>query len=216
MKSDRDFLSGVYHKSEALKQADSARHPFAFTRKYKGFIVVAALTLVIGPSLYFSTLPTMKNSIEYNNQTPQIASFRSGVDIREVMQQSDLVVRAKVKDIDKSVYENNNITTTVELQPKEIYKGTLETKTIELVVNGGFNEATKTYLQYEAIFKRNEDTLLFLTKINDKYILTFSSQGKYTYLKTEDKDRTYRGSDGGILTLSELKNLLKRGENNEN
>jgi hypothetical protein len=211
MKSDRDFLNGVYHKSEALKQIDSARPPFAFTRKYKAFIVAAALTLVIAPSLYFSTLPTMKISTEYNNQTPQIARFRSFGDIREVIEQSDLVVRAKVKDIDKSVYENDNITTTVELRPKEIYKGTLETKTIELVVNGGFNEATKTYLQYEAIFKRNEDTLLFLTKINDKYILTCSSQGKYTYVKTTDKDRAYQGSDGGILTLSELKKLIEKG-----
>lgn len=211
MKSDRDFLSGVYHKSEALKQVDATRHPFEFTRKYKGFIVAAALTLVIAPSLYFSTLPTMKNPTEYNNQTPQIARFRSVVDIREVMEQSDLVVRAKVKDINKSVYENHNITTTVELQPKEIYKGILETKTIQLVVNGGFDKATQTYLEYEAIFKRNEDTLLFLTKINDMYILTCSSQGKYTYLKTADKDRTYKGSDGEILTLSQLKKLIEKG-----
>ncbi|MCB2290805.1 hypothetical protein LGK97_13750 [Clostridium sp. CS001] len=211
MKSDREFLNGVYHKSEELKQIDSKRHQFAFTRKYKGLIVAAALTLVIAPSLYFSTLPTMKNQIEDNNQIPQVARLRDFVDIREAIKQADIIVRAKVTDIDKGVYENNNITTAVELHPKEIYKGTLEDKTIQLIVDGGFDNATKTYFEYEAIFKRNEDTLLFLTKINDKYILTFSSQGKYTYLKTYGKDRTYKSSDGEILTISELKKLIEKG-----
>lgn len=211
MKSDREFLNGVYHKSEELKQIDSKRYPFAFARKYKGLIVAAALTLVIAPSLYFSTLPTMKNPINHNNQIPQVARLRNFVDIRETIKQADIIVRAKVTDIDKGVYENNNITTAVELHSKEIYKGILEDKTIQLIVDGGFDEATKTYFDYEAIFKRNEDTLLFLTKINDKYILTFSSQGKYTYLKTVDKDRMYKSSEGEILTISELKKLIEKG-----
>lgn len=210
MKSDRDFLNGVYHKAESLKQIDSAKKSFVFAAKYKGFIVAASLTLVIGLSIYLSTLPTMKVYTDYNNQRPQLARFRSNVEIIDITEQADLVIRAKVKKIGKSLYENDNITTTVELSPKEIYKGNLESKTIEVVVDGGFDKETKTYFEYESIFKRNEDTLLFLNKINDKYVLTCSSQGKYTYLKSTDKEITFQGSSGEVLTLSEVKKLIEK------
>lgn len=210
MKSDRDFLNGIYHKAEVLKKLDYAEKKPNLKLNSKWLIAAATLTLVVSLNIYNNTSTPMKIQADNSRQTPSAARFINSIDIASLTEDADIIVRAKVNKIHKSVYENNILTTTVELSSKEILKGTLENKNIDLVVMGGFDKKSNTYVDYEAIFDRNEDTLLFLNKIDGKFYLTYSSQGKYTHLKTSDTEITYKGSSGEIITLSQIKELIKK------
>lgn len=223
MKSNREFLDGVYTKAEALKTEPQKIQKFSLTKKYTGIAVAAAVLLVaISPSLFFNSSTPMYVPDEAMLHSPYAIRIQSETsDLSQIVNEADVVVTAKVTKINKSVYEkdNNNMTTTVELKAENIYKGELNNESFQVCVMGGYDKKTNTYFPYEATFEKDEDTLLFLTKSTNSstptaassaYSLSLSSQSKYTYVEGETENRVYTNSDENIITIVELEQVASK------
>lgn len=216
MKSDREFLDGVYEKAKSLPQKkEKTANPFriTFMKRYSGVIAAAAvLVAVISPILNFNSTTMMHVPKGFSENEPFGARAFSmpNLNASQIAEGSDLILRAKVTKINDSVYENENLTTDIELAAKDIYKGKLDAKKIDLTVYGGYDAKTKDYIPYEAMFECNEDTILFLNCTKESaYTLSYSKQGKYEYVETLDGERFYQNIEGDRVSISQLVEILK-------
>ena len=211
MKSDREFIDGIYDKAKKIDVTQKHKNNMIINYYFKPAIVVA-LILIVSPFIIF---PSFNKSTEipkgYTNKTPITRGFSISPDLDSMIQQSDLIIRGKITDIFKSEYEDNGLLfTEIEVKQIETFKGQDNKDHIILKIRGGFDEISKTYVEYEANFKEKEDTLLFLKRIdNSTYELTFSTSSKYTYLSKSNGDRVYISSDGEELFISKLKQKIK-------
>lgn len=228
MKDDEQFLAEIYKKSKLIKSdtTDWYNVPkISFVKKFSGIAVAAILIIVIAPSLYFgfnrsyemfAPIPLKsEDAIANKRAIPGIQTFAAVSDVptAEILaEQSDVIVEAKVKKIEKSEYEsdnelNNHMTTMVVLTANECLKGDIDAKNFSVKVDGGYDEKTSNYIPYEAVFTKNEETLLFLTQITDnEYALTLSADSKYTVQNSETG--IYKGKDGNTINVTELKESL--------
>lgn len=216
MKSDREFLDGIYEKAALLSQTKekvAAPIRITFMKRYSGVIAAAAvLVAVISPILNFNSTTMMHVPKGFSENEPFGARAFSvpSLDASQIAEGSDLVLRAKVTKINESVYEKENLTTNIELAIKDVYKGKLDEKKIDLTVYGGYDAKTKDYIPYEAMFECNEDTILFLNCAEaPAYTLSYSKQGKYEYVETLDGERFYQNNDGDRVSISQLVEILK-------
>lgn len=223
MKNNQDFLKGVYQKAELLEKKEKARKTAApqfavFSVARRAAVAAACLAVTLTSALFYeSSLPVMEIPDGYQNLQENIPMSISGYMTRMMPENkyvdSDLIVTGKVTNIAKSVYEeeNQSIITMVTILPAEKYKGELETAKLTVSVVGGINPKDRTYMDYEAVFQRGEDVLLFLTKRPDgSYILFGGAEGKYTRREKEGSD-FYSASDGSEISLTGLKEELKKG-----
>ena len=211
MKSDREFIDGIYDKAKKIDITQEYKKDMPINYYFKPAIVVA-LILIVSPFIIF---PSFNKSTEiprgYTNKAPIAREFSISPDLDTMIQQSDLIIRGKIIDISKSEYEDNGLLfTKIKVKQIETFKGQDNKDYIILKVKGGIDKRSKTYVEYEANFKEKEDTLLFLKRIdNSTYELTFSTFSKYTYLSESNGDRVYISSDGEELFISKLKQKIK-------
>lgn len=214
MKTDREFLDGIYVRAEQLQSKNEATKsmPNIILLKYSVPAFVALLLIVITPMMYFNRSIPMVVMQENERMMPFMAMEALAPSLYDMTAQSTVIVQAKVKKIEKSVYEKENdiITTKVLLTAKEVYKGDKAIRSIELTVNGGYNVKADIYVPYDAVFEKNEVTLLFLNEANNGYILSDPMNSKYTYLSSENLDDMYQAVDGNTITISELKDTIKQ------
>ncbi|MBU5436837.1 hypothetical protein KQI42_02385 [Tissierella sp. MSJ-40] len=211
MKSDREFIDGIYNKAKKIDIIQKHKNNMIINYYFKPAMVVA-LILIVSPLIIFSSFNKSTEIPKgYTNKTPIARGFSISSDLDSMIQQSDLIVRGKITDIFKSEYEDNDLLfTKIEIKQIETFKGQDNKDHIILKIRGGFDKKSKTYVEYEANFKEKEDTLLFLKKIdNSTYELTFSTFSKYTYLSKSNGDRVYISPDGEELFISKLKQKIK-------
>ena len=211
MKTDREFLDGIYEKATALDDATPTKVKITYLqRNIKMLAIVAGFIFVAIPSLLYFNQQTMEVPTEFQTTAPIGIRGFSMFDESTLADDSEIILTAQVTKIDKSVYDadNSSIITNVSIKPTEVLKGSVDSKVIEVCVNGGYDKKSDTFVAYEAIFKRSEDVLLFLNKDpnSDSYILSGSSDGKYTYLSAEHDSKQYIGSNDTTFDILQLKN----------
>lgn len=218
MKTDREFLDGVYEKAERLRGMDAVSKkavPIRQKRRvlWRGAVSAAGLCLLLAGGLFFSeNQPKMEIPEGYTNMMEKIPMELNGIEPRAIVEvdpvtEADLIAAGKVSAIGKSVYEQENqtILTMVTVTLTERYKGDAATDEVNVAVTGGINEEDHTYLDYEAVFRRGENVLLFLTERQDgSYILFGGAQGKLTRLKGKGREASYAYPDGTEVRLDQL------------
>lgn len=223
MKSDNEFLDGVYKKAEAFSSDKQnvvgfSTSKISLFKKYAGIAVAAVLVAVIAPSLYFglnSGYEMIAPAQTATLKAAPIAIAMNAFSIEDMTAQSDVIVMANVKKIEKSVYEsendmNNNMTTDVLLKSKNVLKGDLSNNKFTVRVTGGYDEKTSNYIPYEAIFAKKEETLLFLTQSEENvYTLTASASGKYTKLTDQKDNEVFQDKYGNTITVQHLEEILQ-------
>lgn len=213
MKTDREFLNGIYQKAEELehhKESETAKISI-FQRKATPIIAAAVFLMIVLPTAWFGRSFPMKEQLLSMERaiTPfAIAAEPIELTTQELIEQSDYIIRGKVKKIEKSVYENeNNIVTDVIIKISDSYKNKLFSKQIRLRVNGGYDKKTDVYIPYDAFFEKSEDVLLFLDKTDEGYYtLLAGNQSKLTYQETIEGNRVYCDTNGKTISVSELTN----------
>lgn len=221
MKTDNEFLMGVYNKAHSYSSLEEKPKGFDqpkqnHFKRYIGIAAAAVLIAVVAPSLYFLNNVSYEMYEPVNTKTrtnePVAAAFTAeSVNTDEFINGSELIVTAQVKKIDKSVYEysdTNHMTTTVTLKVSQFFKGDGES-TIKLKVNGGYDQKTSNFVPYEATFKKKEKVLLFLVKSGDnEYTLRNSAYGKYSEVNATEQSGVYMTKDGETITIEELKSRI--------
>lgn len=226
MRTDREFIDGIYEKAKNYDKYDTLDNITFLDKSYHSrkakLQLVASLTLVMLTGIGYSnanfvTIDKMLIPNSYENL--ELSSTESLVRTMEPMmaymseplhfnpiEEADVICTAIVTEIFKSNYEKdlNNITTPVLFETLETVKGAINPE-FELLVAGGFDDFSKVYLDYEAVFELGEEVLLFLQSSPDDmslYILSGASRGKYS----TDNSYLYVNSDGISYTVNQLKN----------
>lgn len=231
MKTDEDFIQGIYEKAEILKKDEKAIAKIILLKPHKNVFVktiavAAAFMLVAASGIAYLNQPTMETPAEYAKDMPMAMRAMMAPDINMVMENSELILTAKVTKIEKSVYdeENSRIITNVKLRPTEILKGEFTAKSLIIKVGGGLDKENDSFEPYEAVFERSEEVLLFLVPENisgtsdnsssDKisYILSNGELSKYSLQDNEAGEQGYTGNDMTVL-ISELKEIIAEAAN---
>lgn len=220
MKTDREFLDGIYAKADLLQAAPQKvkKININFVTPQRILGAVAAVFLLIAiPSVTYAQQPRMEIPEGYTN----LSTFVRGTQLHTappqtgdigLIEYSELICTAKVIKIENSVYEKENqrIITNVQVKPTVVLKGEPVEKVLTIQVNGGYDSVIKKYTDYEATFAQGEDVLVFLNKdVNtNSYILYGSSLGKYTYLNGQGDTKSYIDASGLSVNISGLRVAL--------
>lgn len=218
MKTDREFLDGIYERAEKLKEQETQPVKKSAFKIYKNYIVsavAAVLLIIIIYPLTHLDKTVQKNSVsELERSLPFSIKLAQPINLSQLAKESDVIVKAKVKKIEKTVYEKDKdiMRTTVTLNTQEVYKGSKDTKKIKIIVDNvcEFKNEANSSVQEE--FKKDEITLLFLNKTDNEYILSTNTDSKYTYLSSENSDEIFQDSDLNVVSVKQLKQVLKEQE----
>ncbi|MFZ2539009.1 MAG: hypothetical protein WAX04_08915 [Oscillospiraceae bacterium] len=217
MKTDREFLDGIYQKAKLMQESEPPKSKIrSFTLHKKILVAAAAFILVAIPSTAHFNQQETQVPATYSMDAPMAIRSLNVLDVETLAANAELIVVGKVTKIEKNIYDkdNSSIITTVKVKPTEILKGATDAKLLDIKVKGGYDEETKTFDENEITFKRSENVLVFLEQDTDgnSYIVSESSQGKYTYLNSNNDVKSYIGPNNITITISELKEKLLKGE----
>lgn len=227
MKTDREFIDGIYEKAKNYNENDNNITFFDVSSqqtKRAKLQLVACLTLVLLTGIGYSNsnfiqidkmeLPqSISNNYQYLGQDqsnmvrsnqPMVMSLGEDLYYNPI-DQADVICAATVVKIEKGNYDEltNSITTNVLFKAIDTLKGEINNE-FQLIVSGGFDDNDKVYSDYEAVFEVDEEVLLFLeTSYMDTnlYILAGESLGKYSLAN----DGLYVNPQGEYYTLDDLK-----------
>ncbi len=231
MKTDREFIDGIYEKAKLLEKSneldDVTFLDVSSNYNKTKFQLVASLAFVLLTGIgyssnNFNTISKMEISQEISSNYQHIwqdssdrvrsnvpMSMSLGEDLYyNPIEQAEQILTAKVVKIEKSVYDENTntITTSVCFEPNENLKGILNDN-FKVLIAGGYDENQKVYLDYETVFEVDEEVLLFLETSHldkDLYILAGASLGKFSSI---DND-LYINQIGESYTINDLKSNL--------
>lgn len=219
MKTDREFLDGVYAKAKLIEEnPPKTQKTIHFTPLKRTFAAAAAFIVVAASSLLYFNQPKMEVPASYQASAPMaIRAFGvAELNLENLANNAKLIVTGKVTQIKKSVYdeEKSSIITSVTVKPTQLLKGETAAKQLDIAVTGGYHKQTDTFIDYEAIFERSEDVLVFLTwdEPSQSYVLSGGSQGKYSYLNAENEVKRYIGKDDATIIISQLEEIIAKGE----
>lgn len=205
MKSDREFLKGVYEKAEMLTEERERSTHRRFAKIPRG-IVAAAVALVIVIPMSFTIYKSSKPS-----QEPRLGASSLGGEIRSF---DDSDKDPKTASLDYFTDLTNNSSTVlsarviavndrISFEALEVYKGEMLSSkfTLEKQKHLGFSEG--------------EDVLLFLnTYEGNAFRLNESYDCKYTFSEFRDGDEIYRSQDGREASIETIKSIISGGTEN--
>ena len=197
MKSDREFLDGVYEKARQMEtkpEKNSVRKP---GRRY--LAVAAALLAIIIPL----TAGLLMQSPEQEPGGLSLARMAQmpSPDLTWLGENAGLVVKGRVLAVKEGGFDATLQceVTYVQLAVEEVWKGEAEGE-LRVRITG----STQGQTPLEAAFAEGEEVALFLWDESGEYSLCGSTQGKFTLMEAD----TYLGCDGEAYTAGELKNKL--------
>lgn len=202
MKTDREFLNGVYAKAEVLqKETNKTNKPY---KRYYRFASFAALIILI-PVLFFAN-----NNLGYKEIYPMNARMISMRDTSTYFYEADLIVIGEVKEIKGSKYieEKDYIYTDIVIKPEEVLRGDINEKEITLRINGGKVKSHKVYSNMESEFIKGKTSLLFLRK-NEEGVYNLIND-KSQFLEIEKN--IFVDELGNNYSLRDIENNIKMGE----
>lgn len=218
MKTDDEFIAGIYEKAKMLEKSDNSdivtfkEVSSNYTKKPK-LQLVASLVFVLFTGIGYSSgnfntvlsqdmadnYQSLESDLNPMVRTAQPMSTGASDLHYNPIEQAEVICTAKVSKIEESIYDQNtnSSTTNVFLQTLETIKGTISEE-FQLLLVDTLDDLTTVSLVHD------EEVLLFLeTSYNDMnlYILTGTSHGKYS-LKN---DGIYENHFGIQYTINDLK-----------
>lgn len=198
MKTNEQFISGVYQKAKFIKKRQNITK--AITSTAVAVVVVTGVTTYDQnksyPMMIDDTMLTQRMSLEMSN-------------IEELVEGSDMIAHCYVERIGKSYYNNDgNMMTDVTLSVKSSYKGNNTYRQLILSVGGGY-DSDKDYLTpYQEHFAKDEHVLLFMVdddnNDDDQLSLTPMRNSKATLYGITDDTYYFINGAGDILCADDL------------
>ena len=201
MKSNKEFLDGIYSKAEALE--NERTKPVKNPRIYYRFAAFAAMIILI-PTVFFW------NSDRGYEEISSPMVVRTINDPSSYFYDADVIVIGQTKEIAKSKYvkEENYIYTDITFKVEEVLKGDVEVKDIILRVNGGIVKAERVKAEMQSEFIEGKNSLVFLFKNEDGIYNLISSESKFEEV---EKD-LFKDKLGNDYKLEDIKQQLKMEE----
>lgn len=201
MKSNRQFLDGIYSKAEVLEN-ERSKHYKAPRMNYR-FASIAAMIILI-PTIFFL------NSNRGYQDIPSPMVIRTIDDPNLYTQQADYVFIGQTGEIGESKYvkEDNYIYTDVTFNIEEVLKGEVEDKNIIIRVSGGIVKREKLRGKLQTEFIEGKTSLVFLTKDEKGIYDLISSESKFE----EIEKNLFKDKLGNEYKLEEIKEQLKMEE----
>ncbi len=203
MKSDREFLNGVYEKAHKLTKEKEKTTQVAVTRIPKGMLAAAiALIIVIPVSLRIHSVDTRSGEdrmgIASVKEGPRSSQGYSNGDsagedldsLTYLVEDSQLVLGAKVIDVREKVL----------FQVTELYKGEFVGSELSLKNQGqlGFSEGEEVLL----FLKTDENDAL---RLNENYCI------KYTFYETRNGEKIFISQDRREVSSETIKIIISGG-----
>lgn len=201
MKSNKEFLDGIYSKVEALE--NERTKPVKNPKIYYRFAAIAAMIILI-PTISFL------NSHRAYEEISSPMVVRTINDPSSYFYDADVIVIGQTKEIAKSNYvkEENYIYTDITFKVEEVLKGDVEVRDIILRVNGGIVKAERVKAEMQSEFIEGKNSLVFLLKNEDGIYHLISSESKFEEV---EKD-LFKDKLGNDYKLEEIKQQLKMEE----
>lgn len=201
MKSNKEFLDGIYSKAEALE--NEGTKPVKNPRIYYRFAAIAAMIILI-PTISFW------NSHRAYEEISSPMVIRTINDPSSYFYDADVIVIGQTKEIAKSNYvkEENYIYTDITFEVEEVLKGDVEVNDIILRVNGGIVKAERVKAEMQSEFIEGKNSLVFLLKNEDGIYHLISSESKFE----EVEKGLFKDKLGNDYKLEEIKQQLKMEE----
>lgn len=188
MKNDREFLEGIYQKAEVLKR-EKLQKKFPY-KMYIRYSSVAAILIIIPLMMFRGQIFNLKDEIE----TPEPKITRMMMEPVDNFLESDYIVVGRIEEKIKYSEELTDVVIYVD----NILLGKIKEEKIILSV--------PFYLSDE--FKIGDRNLLFLYRLEDKYILLDGTNSQFKESKKDEFIDQY----GNQYSLEDIKNNIK-GEN---
>lgn len=182
MKSNKEFLEGVYSKAKILEQERNKKN--LLYKRCIRFSSIAAI-IVILPLLVFKSQIYEPNNYK---EIPQMIRMMNIEDPQLNFLEADYIVIGETKKIYESQYvkEGNYIYTDVAINLKNVLLGDIDKEEILLRVKGGKVKKEKVISVMEGEFKKGSESLLFLYKDeNDIYYLVNGSASQFTEIEKD-------------------------------
>jgi len=202
MKTDREFLNGIYAKAEVLqRETNKIRNPY---KKHYRFASMAALIILI-PILFFTN-----NNLGYKEIHPMNIRMISVSDPSTYFYEADFIVIGEAKEIKDSKYieEENYVYTDIVIKPDEVLKGDINENEIILRINGGKVKSKNVYSNMESEFIKGKTSLLFLRKDNEGFYNLVGDKSQFL----EIEDNIFIDQLGNKYSLEDIENNIKIGE----
>jgi hypothetical protein len=201
MKSDKEFLNGIYAKAEVLQRETNKTKKS--NKVYYRFVSMAALIILI-PTLFF-----LNNDFRYREIHPMTRMI-SISDPSTYFYEADFIVIGKVKEVKNSKYveEENYIFTDIVIIPDQVLKGDIKANEILLRINGGKVRSEKVYSNMESEFIKGKTSLLFLRKDNKEFYNLVNDKSQFL----EIENNIFRDELGNNYDLEDIEDNIKIGE----
>ncbi len=195
MKSNREFLDGMYSKAEVLEK--QRIKPYKAPRFNYNFAALAAMIILI-PTIFF-----WKGNTGYQDITSPMM-IRNIEDSSSYFQEADFVLTGITEKIDESIYmkEDNYIYTDINFKIEEALKGEIDSKDIIIRVNGGMVKKEKLKSKIEGKFIKGESSLVFLSKDEQGIYYLISPESQFEQIKED----LFKDKSGNEYSLEKLKN----------
>lgn len=197
MKSNREFLDGVYSKAEALQNETKLekKNP----KMYYRFASIAAIIILIPTILFWKT-----NSAYEEISAPM--AVRMVQDPSTYFAEADYILIGETESINESIYlkDENYIYTDINIKIMELLKGEIDEEEIALRVSGGIVKKEKIKSNMDSEFVKGKISLVFLLKDEQGYYNLINSKSQF---KEVEKD-LYVDEFGNEYSLEEIKNTI--------
>ncbi|MDR7869391.1 MAG: hypothetical protein RIN55_00930 [Tissierellaceae bacterium] len=203
MKSNKEFLEGVYNKAKIMEEERKNKN--YIYKKYLRFSSIAAIIVILPLLVFRSQIFESNDYVEI----PQMARILELVDPQLNFLEADYIVIGKAKKIYKSQYveESNYIYTDVDIQLENVLLGDIKENEILLRVKGGKVKKNKIFSAMEGEFSKSNKSLLFLNKDeNGVYYLVHGSESQFSEI---DKD-LFVDKTGNTYDLDIIKENIDR------
>ena len=172
MKSNKEFLDGIYSKAEVLENERSK--PYKAPRLNYKFASIAAMIILI-PTIFFWN----SNRGYEDISSPMVA--RTIENPNSYFQEADFIIIGQTEEIEESKYvkEENYIYTDITFKIEEVLKGEVENEDIILRVNGGIVKKEKLRSKIQTEFIEGKTSLVFLSQDEKGIYHLISSESKF-------------------------------------
>lgn len=203
MKTNREFLNGVYAKAENLQSEININK--RNNKKYYRFASVMALVILI-PTFFM-----LNNNLNYKEIQQGVMVRAMSNDPLEYFNESDFIVIGETKDIGESRYikHENYIYTDMKIGIDQVLLGEIDDPEIVVRVNGGRVKSDKVYSKMESEFVQGKRSLLFLIQYEDGLYQLVG--GESQFLEVE-KD-IFVDKLGNKYSLEDIKKNIMTGDN---
>lgn len=198
MKSNREFLNGVYDKAESLQNEMNRKS--VINKRYYRFASVAALIIII-PTFFFAN-----NNLGYR-EIHQPSLMRALNNPTAYFEEADFIVAGETKEIKKSEYieEENYIYTDITFSLDQILLGDIEEPEIVVRIKGGKVKGEKVYSKMESEFIKGKRSLLFLSRDDEGIYYLIQGESQFNEIKKD----VFIDKLGNKYSLEEIKTILK-------